>query len=45
MKNMDMPFDQIVQEMMKVSDENPANFEKVRNDLAQEMMDRGFASP
>jgi hypothetical protein len=43
MKNMDMSFDQIVREMMKVSEEDPATFEKVRNDLVQEMTDRGFA--
>ncbi|MDP1924425.1 MAG: hypothetical protein Q8K57_06535 [Thiobacillus sp.] len=45
MKNTDMSFDQIVREMMKVSEEDPATFEKVRNDLVQEMTDRGFASP
>jgi hypothetical protein len=45
MKNTDMSFDQIVCEMMKVSEEDPATFEKVRYDLVQEMTDRGFASP
>lgn len=45
MKNTDMSFDQIVREMMKLSDEDPTTFEKVRSDLVQEMTDRGFASP
>lgn len=45
MKNADMSFDQIVREMMKVSDEDPTSFEKVRSDLVQEMTDRGFPSP
>ena len=44
MKNVDMSFDQIVRELMKVSEQDPATFEKVRDDIAQEMADRGFTS-
>lgn len=44
LKNTDMSFDQIVREMMKASEEDPTTFEKVRNDLVQEMMDRGFTT-
>lgn len=44
MKNTDMSFDQIVREMIKASEEDPVTFEKVRNDLVQEMMDRGFTT-
>lgn len=44
MRNTDMSFDQILREMMKASEEDPATFEKVRNDLVQEMMDRGFTT-
>lgn len=42
MKNVDMSFDQIVREMVKVSGEDSGAFEKMRSDLAQEMTDRGF---
>jgi len=45
MKNVDMSFDQLVRELVKVSGEDPATFEKVRNDLIQEMEDRGFPTP
>ena len=42
LRNTDMNFDQIVKELMKVSDQDPANFDKVRADLTLELYDQGI---
>lgn len=41
MKNTDMSFDQIVKEIMKISDQDPANFESFRNDLRSDLKAKG----
>lgn len=41
LKNVDMTFDQIVKEMLKSTDEDPASFEQAREDLLQELQGRG----
>lgn len=42
MRNLDMPFDQVVKEMMKASGEEPEKFESVKADLLAEMESRGL---
>lgn len=44
MRNVDLSFDQIVRELMKASEQDPAIFEKIRDNIAQEMADRGFTA-
>lgn len=41
MKNMDMSFDQIVVEIMKVTDQSPESFREVRDQMRQELLERG----
>lgn len=40
MKNLEMSFDQIVKELMKISDQDPANFEEFREELRSELSKR-----
>jgi hypothetical protein len=42
LRNTEMTFDQIVKELMKVTDQNPADFEKVKADLIQELDEQGL---
>jgi hypothetical protein len=42
LRNTDMAFDQIVKELMKVSDQDPADFEKVKADLIRELHEQGL---
>lgn len=42
LKNMDMPFDQIIKESMKVSDIDPKEFEQYRSSLLQDLYERGL---
>lgn len=41
LKNIDMSFDQIVKELMKISDQDASTFETVRDELHKELKDRG----
>lgn len=41
MKNIDMSFDQIVVEIMKITDQAPESFNKVRDQIRQELAQRG----
>lgn len=43
LRNIDMSFDQLAKELMKASEEDSANFETFRNDLVQELKDRGLS--
>lgn len=43
LRNTEMSFDQIVKETMKVAEQDPANFEKFRSDLVQELESRGLS--
>ncbi len=42
LRNTDMSFDQIVKELMKVSDQDTAEFERVKSELLQELEDRKY---
>ena len=42
LRNTDMTFDQLVKELMKVSDQDPSTFEKVKADLIQELHEQGL---
>ncbi len=42
MRNIDMSFDQLIKEIMKISDEDPANFETIRENTLQELKNRGL---
>lgn len=37
LRNTDMTFDQIIKEVMKISDQNPEDFEKVRDEIKEEV--------
>jgi uncharacterized protein (DUF1786 family) len=41
LKNTDLTFDQLVKELMKVSDQDPSDFERVRSQMLQELKERG----
>lgn len=41
LKNTEMTFDQLVKELMKVSDQDPSSFERVRSEMLREMKERG----
>ena len=42
LRNTEMNFDQLVKEMMKVSDQDPANFEQVKADLLRQLHEQGL---
>jgi hypothetical protein len=42
LKNCDLSFDQIVREGMKLEEQDPDLFEETRNNMIQEMQDRGL---
>ena len=42
LRNTDMTFDQLVKELMKVSDRDPDEFEKVKADLLRELDEQGL---
>lgn len=42
LRNTDMTFDQLVKELMKVSDQDPSTFEKVKADLIHELQEQGL---
>lgn len=44
LRNTDMTFDQIVMALMKISEQDPANFEQVKADLLQDLNERGLHS-
>jgi hypothetical protein len=41
MRNVDMTFDQLVRELMKVSEQDPATFDQVKQELLNELQERG----
>lgn len=41
MRNVDMPFDQLVKELMKASDADPSKFDEFRANLVRELEERG----
>ncbi|HWT40995.1 MAG TPA: hypothetical protein VN081_07080 [Dongiaceae bacterium] len=43
MKNVDMTFDQIVKELMKVNDESDENFHQFRENLIRDLEERGIS--
>jgi hypothetical protein len=42
LRNTDMTFDQLVKELMKLSDRDPADFEQVKADLVRELHEQGL---
>lgn len=42
LKNTDMSFDQLIKELMKVSDQDPADFEKFKSTMLHELGERGI---
>lgn len=43
LKNIDMSFDQIVRELMKIAEQDPNSFEQFRDDLRRDLLNRGVA--
>lgn len=43
LRNADLSFDQLVRELMKVLEKDPANFEKFRDDLVQDLKNQGLS--
>ena len=42
LKNTDMTFDQLIKEMMKVGEQDPAKFEEVKSQMIDNLRDRGI---
>ncbi len=42
MKNADLTFDQLVKELMKVTEEDPSKFEEFRANIVHELQERGL---
>ena len=42
LRNTDMTFDQLVKELMKVTDQDPTEFEQVKADLVHELNEQGI---